>query len=200
MSIIDKKLITYFYSIVLLNKIYIRTFIFLFSHSSPYLHPYYLLNKINYHPIFNINLIILIIIDHHWSVFCIDNQTVLNWQQPVTIELFSIVIFYRDLSIFDFLKQNLIVRLFKIDKILQVNPFFLLIKFFTHFDIKLIVAIFGFRSVGAYSRVQIQNYVSGLWLCMNEEGRIVPKVFYYSLNFIIFKINLFFFLDEYRRR
>jgi hypothetical protein len=82
------------------------------------------LNKINYHPIFNINLIILIIIDHHWSVFCIDNQTVLNWQQPVTIELFSIVIFYLDLSIFDFLKQNLIVPLFKIDKILQVNPFF----------------------------------------------------------------------------
>lgn len=35
--------------------------------------------------------------------------------------------------------------------------------------------IFAFRSVGAYSRVQIQNYVSGLWLCMNEHGIIVPK-------------------------
>ncbi|UJR10668.1 hypothetical protein I4U23_014863 [Adineta vaga] len=35
--------------------------------------------------------------------------------------------------------------------------------------------IFAFRSVGAYSRVQIQNYVSGLWLCMNKRGRIVQK-------------------------
>ncbi|CAF1612179.1 unnamed protein product, partial [Adineta ricciae] len=36
--------------------------------------------------------------------------------------------------------------------------------------------IFGFRSVGAYSRVQIQNYLSGFWLCMNKYGRIVPKL------------------------
>ncbi|CAF2237125.1 unnamed protein product [Rotaria magnacalcarata] len=36
--------------------------------------------------------------------------------------------------------------------------------------------IFGFRSVGAYSRVQIQNYLSGQWLCMNKHGRIVPKL------------------------
>ncbi|CAF0945987.1 unnamed protein product [Adineta ricciae] len=35
--------------------------------------------------------------------------------------------------------------------------------------------IFAFRSVGAYSRVQIQNYVSGLWLCMNKRGKIVQK-------------------------
>ncbi|CAF0818328.1 unnamed protein product [Didymodactylos carnosus] len=35
--------------------------------------------------------------------------------------------------------------------------------------------IFGFRSVGAYSRVQVQNYQSGLWLCMNPEGRIIQK-------------------------
>jgi hypothetical protein len=129
-SIIDRKIITYFYSIVILNKIYIRLFIFLFSHSSPCLHPYYLLNKINYHPIFNINLTILVIIDRHWSVFCIDNQTVLNWQQHVTIVLFSIAIFYLDLSIFDFLKQNLIVPLSKIGKILQVNLCFFANKIF----------------------------------------------------------------------
>ncbi|UJR35159.1 hypothetical protein I4U23_027928 [Adineta vaga] len=36
--------------------------------------------------------------------------------------------------------------------------------------------IFGFRSVGAYSRVQIQNHLSGFWLCMNKYGRIVPKL------------------------
>ncbi|CAF0742855.1 unnamed protein product [Didymodactylos carnosus] len=36
--------------------------------------------------------------------------------------------------------------------------------------------IFGFRSVGAYSRVQIQNYQSGLWLCMNSDGRIIQKL------------------------
>ncbi|CAF4857391.1 unnamed protein product [Rotaria sp. Silwood1] len=35
--------------------------------------------------------------------------------------------------------------------------------------------IFAFRSVGAYSRVQIQNHASGIWLCMNERGQIVPK-------------------------
>ncbi|CAF1223089.1 unnamed protein product [Adineta steineri] len=35
--------------------------------------------------------------------------------------------------------------------------------------------IFGFRSVGAYSRVQIQNHLSGLWLCMNKRGQIVSK-------------------------
>ena len=39
-----------------------------------------------------------------------------------------------------------------------------------------ILAIFGFRSVGAYSRVQIQNYISGLWLCMNQQGRVIVKV------------------------
>jgi hypothetical protein len=170
--------------------------IFLFSHCSPCLHPYYLLNKTISYPIFNIKLTTLIIIDHHWSVFCIDNQTVLNWQQHVTIVLFSIVIFYLELSTFDFLKQNHIVLLSKIDKILQVNLFFFLIKCFKHFEIILIIAIFGFRSVGAYSRVQIQNYVSGLWLCMNKAGRIVPKVFYYFLNFIIFKIHLFCFYSR----
>ncbi|CAF0751812.1 unnamed protein product [Rotaria sordida] len=36
--------------------------------------------------------------------------------------------------------------------------------------------IFGFRSVGAYSRVQIQNHISSVWLCMNEQGKIVPKL------------------------
>jgi hypothetical protein len=55
-------------------------------------------------------------------------------------------------------------------------------KFFTtsilyKWYIKLNIAIFGFRSVGAYSRVQIQSHVSGLWLCINSQGRIVPKVF-----------------------
>ncbi|CAF2933999.1 unnamed protein product [Rotaria sp. Silwood2] len=35
--------------------------------------------------------------------------------------------------------------------------------------------VFGFRSVGAYSRVQIQSHVSGMWLCMNEQGQIMPK-------------------------
>ena len=38
------------------------------------------------------------------------------------------------------------------------------------------LAIFAFRSVGAYSRVQIRNLLSDLWLCMNENGIIVPKV------------------------
>ncbi|CAF1066490.1 unnamed protein product [Adineta steineri] len=36
--------------------------------------------------------------------------------------------------------------------------------------------IFAFRSVGAYSRVQIQNYVSGVWLCMNKRGRIIHRL------------------------
>ncbi|CAF4042624.1 unnamed protein product [Rotaria sp. Silwood2] len=36
--------------------------------------------------------------------------------------------------------------------------------------------IFGFRSVGAYSRVQIQNYLSRQWLCMNKDGKIILKL------------------------
>lgn len=35
--------------------------------------------------------------------------------------------------------------------------------------------IFAFRSVGAYSRVQIQSHMSGRWLCMNNNGKIVQK-------------------------
>lgn len=45
------------------------------------------------------------------------------------------------------------------------------------FSLQLLIAIFGFRSVGAYSRVQIQNHVSGIWLCMNQQGKIIPKVY-----------------------
>lgn len=35
--------------------------------------------------------------------------------------------------------------------------------------------IFAFRSVGAYSRVQIQSRGSGLWLCLNRRGHVVQK-------------------------
>lgn len=38
-------------------------------------------------------------------------------------------------------------------------------------------AIFAFRSVGAYSRVQIQSVKTGRWLCMNTNGKITQKVF-----------------------
>jgi hypothetical protein len=41
----------------------------------------------------------------------------------------------------------------------------------------LFLAIFGFRSVGAFSRVQIQNHMSGRWLCMNHKGKIVQQVY-----------------------
>ena len=47
------------------------------------------------------------------------------------------------------------------------------IVFFLSFFLQ---AIFAFRSVGAYSRVQIRSHMSNRWLCMNNKGKIVQKV------------------------
>ncbi len=55
------------------------------------------------------------------------------------------------------------------------NSFFLLLLS-THSIQFFFLAIFAFRSVGAYSRVQIRNHISGRWLCMNSKGKIIQKV------------------------
>jgi hypothetical protein len=60
------------------------------------------------------------------------------------------------------------------------------------FNKNFVLAIFGFRSVGAYSRVQIQNHMSGRWLCMNSKGRVVQQVSHKNFIFdMIFSIKNF---------
>ena len=59
------------------------------------------------------------------------------------------------------------------------------------------LAIFAFRSVGAYSRVQIRSVKTGRWLCMNTDGKITQKVrnsLQSDRNFSLF------FLVEYHNR
>lgn len=49
-------------------------------------------------------------------------------------------------------------------------------RLFFFFSKLIFSAIFAFRSIGAYSRVQIRSLGSGLWLCLNRRGRIIQKV------------------------
>ena len=63
-------------------------------------------------------------------------------------------------------------------------------RFFPFFLSFFLQAIFAFRSVGAYSRVQIRSHMSNRWLCMNDKGKIVQKV---NMNICLYSINQFVF-------